>query len=45
MESQSSKKILRENFLSRTFLGSEIKYWLIALALSPFAYHLRELAI
>ena len=45
MESQSSKKISRENFLSKTFLGAEIKYWLIALALSPFAFYLRELAI
>jgi len=45
MESQSSKKIAREKFLSRTFWGAEIKYWLIALALSPFAIYLRDLAL
>ena len=45
MVSQSSKKIARENFLSKTFLNCEIKYWLIALALSPLAIYLRDLAI
>jgi len=45
MKSRSAEKIARENFLSRTFWGAEIKYWLIALALSPFAIYLRDLAL
>jgi hypothetical protein len=45
MKTKSSKKFAEKNFLSRTFWGAEIKYWLIALALSPIAYQLRELAI
>ena len=45
MESRSTEKIARENFLSRTLLGCELKYWLIALALSPLAIYLRDMAI
>lgn len=45
MKSRSTEKIARENFLSRTLLGHELKYWLIALALSPLAIYLRDMAI
>ena len=45
LESHNMKKIARENFWSKTVLGVEIKYWLIAIALSPLAIYLRDLAI